>query len=359
MYMARTQSSTAAAPLLSFIYQDPNSGYMQDVEALSYAIFDVSTPVKELSPVAVVAKTALSVDPVPLGNRLSVGRYFAPLTVGEDWDLGSYQVVWYYDLGAGEVEVKDTLIVTDEVFGPPLWYVTVQDMYDAGLDPDAFTVPQVRAAIRRAHEFVEWATGRRFVPTYKRVVIDGRGGPKLRLREPIIAVESIVPADEFVNYEELARYSSGFHVYNRHIRLGMLQPDDRNNPKIEISYGSRPNGPWGRWPDGSQDVSVVGVFGYTDPDGSPYGHTPELIRYITKLLASMYIHPEAGADGEGDSMKSKWKVVEEKTDLQSVRYGHINPMVVKGAGTPGFLTGDDEIDSILLRYRVGIGMTGA
>lgn len=358
MYAARTQVSTAANALVSFIHQNAY-GYLADVESLAYAVFDISSPAKELAPVEVVARTELSVELAPTGQKLSTGRYFAPLEIGEEWDLGTHQLIWYYDLGDGEIEVKDTLVVTDEAFGPPLWYIGVQDVYDAGLDPDEFTTVQVRTAIKRSQEYIDRVTGRHFAPVYKTLRVDGRGGPKLRLREPIIAVESVSPDDEYITDETLLRYSTGHTVYNRHIRLGMLAPDDRNNPKIEISYGSRPFGPYGRWPDGSQDVRVAGVFGYTDPDGSPYGRTPELIQTLTKLLVSLYIFPLGSADEH--KVKNQWKVVEEKTDLQSVRFGGTaaSSTVYKGPGSSAFFTGDDEIDALLLQFKAGPGMTGA
>lgn len=352
VFMARTQSSSAAQPLLSFIYQN-GMGYLTDVDTLSYAVYDLTSVANELNPVVKVAKTAIDVE----DNRLSEGRYFAPLTVSGAWSLGLYQVVWYYDIGDGEVEVKDTLIVTDQAFGPPTYYITVQDMYSAGLDPDAFTVAQLRSAIKRACEFIDRATGRHFAPVYKTLAVDGRGGPKLRLREPIIAVESVSPEDQFLDYDNLTKYSNEFTVYNRHIRLGMLAPDDRNNPKLEISHARRPNSPFGRWPDGSQDVRVIGVFGYTEPDGSPYGRTPELIQYVAKLITSMYVEPLVS--DEAWAKKNAWKITEERTRDQSVRYGGLNPLVAKTPGSTGFFTGDDEIDNILLQFKAGPGMTGA
>ena len=137
----------------------------------------------------------------------------------------------------------------------------------------------------------------------------------------------------------------------------MLQPDDRNNPKIEMSYASRPRGAFGRWSDGSQDIKVVGVFGYTDPDGSPFGRTPELIQYVAKLLITLYVVPLAS--DKAWAKKNQWKIIEERTLEQSVRYGGVSPTVAKLPGSTAFFTGDDEIDGILLRYRVGPGMTGA
>lgn len=356
VFMARTQSSTAANPLLTFIYQDPDQGWLEDVTALSYAVFDVSTPAKEITPVAKVVKTALDLT----ANRLSEGRYFAPLTVGEDWGLGDYQVVWYYEVDNGDEQTMTTpLVVTDEAHGPPNYYATVADMYDAGLDPDTYTVKTVRGALAKATALIERWTGRRFRAEYKTLRVDGGGGMKLRLREPIIAVESIDIRDEFLNSFMQSELEAGLHIYNRHIRLGMLQPDDRNNPRIDYSYGTRPLGALGYFGDGAQDIEVTGVFGYTEPDGSPMGCTPPLIRQVTVQVA--LLHVEDAASDAAWANKNKWKIAEERTRDQQVKYGgsvSSSPKVHVGPGSTAFFTGDDEIDAIILMFKAGPAMMG-
>jgi site-specific DNA-methyltransferase (adenine-specific) len=153
-----------------FIYQDPVTALMKDVTALAYAVIDTSTPAKELTPTTKVARTDLVLADV----RLSVGRYFAPVAPQAGWDLGDYQVVWYYEVDNGDEQTLTTpLYVTDEAYGLSLYYATVQDVYDSGLSTDEYTVKQVRAALAKATAQLETWTGRRFRPEYRVVNIDG------------------------------------------------------------------------------------------------------------------------------------------------------------------------------------------
>lgn len=356
VFMARTQASSATNPLLTFIYQDPAYGWMEDVFALSYAIVDVSTPAKEITPVSKVAKTAINTTTY----RLSEGRYYAPQTIGGDWGLGDYQVIWYYTVADGDDEQTMTtpLVVTDEAHGPPSYYATVADVYDAGLDDDTYTVKQVRGALAKATALLERWTGRSFRAAYKTIRVDGGGGMKLRLREPIIAVERLDVEEEFLQQYFLSEESREVHIYNRHIRLGQVQPDDRNNPRIDYSYGTRPLGAIGYYPDGALDVKVTGMFGYTEPDGSPLGSTPTIVRDLVVKIA--LLHVDGAATDEAWSVKNKWKITEERTRDQQVKYGGSggSTSVYTGPGSTAFFTGDPEIDAAILMLKSGPAMMG-
>jgi hypothetical protein len=78
-------------------------------------------------------------------------------------------------------------------------------------------------------------------------------------------------------------------VYNRHLSQGLVDPDDRESPKIVVNVSDIAKiGFIDYWPRGNQNIQVQGVFGYTDPaagilvSGSlgPYalaaGHTLEI-----------------------------------------------------------------------------------
>lgn len=356
VFMARTQVSSAANPLIMFIYQDPVTALMKDVTSLAYAVIDTSTPAKELTPTTKVARTDLVLADV----RLSVGRYFAPVAPQAGWDLGDYQVVWYYEVDNGDEQTLTTpLHVTDEAHGPPSYYATVQDVYDSGLSTDEYTVKQVRAALAKATAQLESWTGRRFRPEYRVVKIDGGGGMKLRLREPVIAVESIKLEDDFLCYSTLLDWEYALHVYNRHIRLGQLSPDDRVNPRIEYANSTRPMGAVGYFGDGSQDIRVTGVFGYTEPDGSPTGGTPAVVRDLTVAIA--LLHVDGAASPDAWKTKNKWKLTEERTRDQTVKYGgggSQNGSIYVGPGSTAYFTGEPDLDASILSLKVGPGMLG-
>ncbi len=359
--MARTQASTCKNPRLVFIYQN-DKGVLTDVSALAYEIYDVSTLAKQLNPVEVVSKTTVPVAAcsLPLGGKLSTGRYVAGYTIPEDWGLGAYTVRWYYTVDEIEYTIDDKLLVTDEDHGSPDYYITIQDAYDSGISDVLYTPVQVQAAIKQAQAFITRATRRSFVPQYKTMKVDGRGGPKLLLGEPIIAVESLMVNYEYFDFSlEEAYFYEDFKVFNRHIRDGLLEPDDRNNPKIEFSYGSRPFGAFLRMPDGSQDISVVGVFGYTEPDGSPMGSTPADIAYVAKLLTNWYI---VGPNTqEAEDIKAAGKLISERTRDQSWTFA--SPTQIKGQvgqfGGAAYFTGDPTIDAILYAYKAPAFHTGA
>ena len=75
------------------------------------------------------------------------------------------------------------------------------------------------------------------------------------------------------------------------LAAGLGDPDDRKNPRLEFFHesdllGVQPTpaaslglGPL-VWLRGAQNVVIDGLFGYTDPDGSAVGRTPELIRLV-------------------------------------------------------------------------------
>lgn len=358
--MARTQVSSCKNPRLVFIYQN-DKGVLTDVSALAYEIYDVSTLAKQLNPVEVVAKADVPVIActLPDGGKLSTGRYVAGYTIPADWDLGEYVLRWYYTVDGTEYTIDEKLLITDEDHGSPDYYITIQDAYDSGI-PDTYTPAQVQTAIKAAQAFITRTTRRVFVPQYKALKVDGRGGPKLLLMEPIIAVESLMVNYEYFDFSlEEAYFYEDFKVYNRHIREGLIAPDDRNNPKIEFSYGSRPFGAFLRMPDGSQDISVVGVFGYTEPDGTPMGSTPADIVYVTKLLTNWYI---VGPNTqEADDIKAAGKLISERTRDQSWTFA--SPTQIKGQtgqmGSAGYFTGDPTIDGILYAYKAPAFHTGA
>ena len=109
-------------------------------------------------------------------SKLSKGRYFAPLTIGGTGPrrLPSRLVLRVRGWRRADAG-HSTRCVTDEAFGPPSYYATVQDVYDTGLSPVTYTVKNVRGALAKAHALIERWTGRVFRPQYK-------GAPRGRLR---------------------------------------------------------------------------------------------------------------------------------------------------------------------------------
>ena len=96
------------------------------------------------------------------------------------------------------------------------------------------------------------------------------------------------------------------------------------------------------WLRGVQNVVINGLFGYTDPDGSPTGRTPELIRHVTKLLVLREI-PTMTDTSQREDRQKRWRIVSERTRDQGY---NLDPLHAHG----GF-TGDPAIDAILAAYE--------
>lgn len=241
-------------------------------------------------------------------------------------------------------------------------YITIQDMRDEGV-PTSVTDPWLTSRILLASRMIENATKRWFYPRAQQLKVDGKGAPKVLLGVPIIHVTEIT-------FETAPFYPSSLEIdfdllriYNRHLTQGLLDPDDRNNPKIELfhpseslyqdgSYRAR----WGRlvFPEGVQNIIIDGEFGYTDPDpdevvapdGWPRGKTPELIKHACKLMVMRELAKLADTTARFDS-RNRGRLTSERTRDQAYT---LSP--IAGAGNVGGTgwTGDPEIDGILALY---------
>jgi hypothetical protein len=96
----------------------------------------------------------------------------------------------------------------------------------------------------------------------------------------------------------------------------------------------------GRFTKGAGTVTVTGIWGYTEPDGTPMGRTPLAIRRACMLLVLRALAPLA--HDTSLEARSRWRLLEERTRDQSYRLGP--PTNVRP------LTGDPEVDALLVHY---------
>ena len=199
-------------------------------------------------------------------------------------------------------------------------------------------------------KYIDRVTGRFFAPRYQAQTLDGTGGRAIQLGDPIIALQLVTLGNPVVNTIS----PESFRVFNRHLTAGITNPDDRDDSRIEFvhfrdifgrqrsaSIDSPLFGVPFRdlfFPSGVQNVNVTGLFGFTDPDGSPCGCTPEQIRWATTLLVAREV-PKLASD-DRDEIK-RHRMLSEKTRDQSYQLQ---------AATEGALTGDRSIDDLLLPY---------
>lgn len=346
IYVAKSTQATLANGALTL--------WVQDADGFSVDLYSGAIQILDGDGATVLVKTALTV----VGpQHIGLGRYaFA-------WDPGSaavgqYTVRWFYQVLATDmvspVAAEASFDQEMELVAKPYAganYCTVYDLQAEGLASDV-TAARAQALIVRASRYVENFTGRRFGVTHKVATIDGSQARALLIEEPIVMVEKILlTVVSAFGSSDLTVRSDTLKVFNRHIREGLLQPDDRDNPKLEFVHGDDQNGvnydyqtQTGyvlsslMWPRGRHNVQVTGLFGYTEPDGSFTGKVPELLREAVKLLAikqsTLAAERLAGPDPS--------RIVMEQTKDQSVRY---QDQFLRG----GF-TGDWQIDQLLLMF---------
>ena len=347
--LARLQPSNCANPVLDIFTHV--GGVLVDISVLQFQIFEkVSDPLVPHQVYPPVVGTRQDVDVVnlcPLGQKLTTGHYVAIWTPPVDELVGTHEIRWFFKLtpSSPEQTMREEFEVLREVSGETAHgYVTVADMRAEGV-PVTFTDDWIVGRIGLASRMVDRFTGQWFEPRVMTLHLDGRGGRALLLEVPVIAVASIKLEDATTG--TLTNVAlTGVKVYNRHLTEGLLRPDDRANPRIELVNAEDAEGiEWSVWPKGKQNVVVAGTFGYTDPDGSVNGKTPDLIKHATKLLVLRYLRPQYAATGGGSGAVVAGPIASESTRGQSVSYAQANSQ-----GRSTVFTGDAEVDQILVSY---------
>lgn len=352
--VVRSSGATVANRALQLAVQSP-LGFLVDLHSAAFQVFDMSNAVREATPVQVLPATGGEKQAVDVtAHRIGVGRYAAIWAPAADAFLGRYAVRWFYKTAASAPEQsfdQEFELVSRPYVGPA--YCTLYDLVGAGMTSAATDDGVAQRLIVEASRYVELYTGRQFYPLYKSITVGGRHGHALRLEEPIVAIEGVNTdfRDGFVSAD---RGQGSYRVFNRHLSQNLLNPDDRGDPKLEFLHG------WGseyshwhgepayyeRFSTGVHNVRVSGIFGYTEPDGSFVGATPQLIRLATKLLCFKQQHP-AGSQRRQDQFRSE-RLKSEYTRDQ----GYIMADPGDARGSP-FVTHtmDPEIDAILHGFR--------
>ncbi len=225
--------------------------------------------------------------------------------------------------------------------------ITVDDLRAEGLDESTASDDALTAAIALAMEDLTQYTGGlwfspiEFTPGAP-LTVDGSGTETLRLPAPIVRLDAVYEDGLEMVLDDLAVYG----------RVDTL-PDERKLPRLikRTRTAGTVVSPWemeasivrstaGKriWPKVQRAVTLVGVFGFVEADGTS---PPPLVRKVALRLALRQWRPltdplegEARATGE---------VVRETTD------GHTYEL--RGVRTSPGPTGNVEIDRILAMYR--------
>jgi hypothetical protein len=309
--LGRGQRSDISHPALSVF--TPIDGVLDEVDVVEYAIADRTGD----APVQVFPESGRAG-----AARLGVGHYVAVYTPPASAQLGHHAVRWSVRAAESELHFETPFEVLAAPIDTPPGYCMLQDLRDEGFGPEAVSDVRLARIIALASRTIERITGRFFEPRRQRIELDGLGSSELLLDEPIIAIERIDIGG--------GGPVSGATVYNRHITQGLMLPDDRQNPRIRLGF-----------PCGARNVRVTGLFGYTEPDGSPTGTTPLLIREACKRLVVREIPPLADT-GRREDVRQRYRILQERTREQSYTLDRL--------AHPGALTGDPAIDDILVQF---------
>lgn len=353
--LAKGEQSTGTNPVLQLFTRQ--GGLLQDMVEGTFTIDDVRNP--DVSPAARVTSTSFNLDTVDLGgHKVSTGRYYITTGPTADWAFGTHRAVCRFRMETGGREYVQEVLF--EIVNPTLYptgslytgYAATRDLYrDEFFGISTMPPEKLHGHIRRVSKQLEGLTQRFFEPRFVDQRISGDGRPVLFLNEAIIALDSAgaVKREGSPVVETVSSYSpDGFAVFNRHLD-GLENPDDRDNPKLEVARddisGYAVSG-W-RWPSGDRNLSIKGVFGFTDPepesDGVLIGHTPdEFIQIIGTLVGRFLEDPSLSSPATWSPGKIKMY----KTRDQQIQFygasGNVN--------YAGGITGDGMIDQMLLRF---------
>jgi hypothetical protein len=338
-------------PLLVFYAQQ--EGQMVDLAELSFQVFDQTTPDKRLRPVQIFPATNGDRQDVDLvTERLSLGYYAPAWTAPSSTAAGGrYTVRWFWKVATGDRE-SSARQVFEVLEGEPISgprYALVSDLRGQCSEQKVSEV-RLQAAILLASSQLENITGRYFEPRAALQRHDGGGARALLLNDPIIGVAAMAIDTQPSMRGDLPIALDELRIYNRHLTQRMTNPDDRSSPKIEFVHSRdyfEPRDTFSAsfsgitlrsfvFPYGVQNVTVDGVFGYTEFDGTPFGKTPEVAQYVTRLLALRSIPDD---DQCGEQIRNGWRVIEERTRDQMIRYADPRKF--------GQWTGDADIDVLL------------
>lgn len=211
-------------------------------------------------------------------------------------------------------------------------YATVEDLTTEGLLDGQPSPERAARALAAASALIDAVTGQFFAPRTLAVSVLGRGGPSLWLQVPILRLDELTV---------LLAPDRPYTIDAAHLEVvGAPVMPGIDGPRITRLGGVFARGAL---------VRVEGVWGYTEPDSSPFGHTPYAVWRACLLLAARVYLPLAGDPANDARLRAR--IIEEQTRDQSYRLA--DPMSADVVN----LTGDPEIDLLLTPYlrRPGLG----
>lgn len=215
---------------------------------------------------------------------------------------------------------------------PKLGYITVDELRAEGLtDTTKYTDAFLNSRIQYNTKLIENYCGRWFEARDIILDVDGPGAYQMQLEFPIVNIKEVTLLDrEFPVTQVFTFELDDLVVYNRHITMRLMEPDDREDPRIANVY----------FPKGRQNIRINGTFGYTEADGS----TPFMIKRALMLMVIRDKELLASNRRNASLLRGlSGRLQSESTDGHSYSLAVPTP----SAGQSPYFTGDEEIDHIL------------
>ncbi len=211
-------------------------------------------------------------------------------------------------------------------------YATVADLRAEGITETQATDERLQALIEEAGLMIDNICGWFFEPRQLTLKLDGRGTRSIEPPYPLIVAMSLA-----VNGADHTSALSEVINVGAPILPGFVAP--------RIAW--RAERGW-IFPKGEGNVEIRGWWGYTESGGAGNrGRTPLVIKRACMMLV-MRLLPPLGDTDEVNDVRNQWRIVEEKTRDQTIKLA--TPVAALS------VTGDPDIDAILLRYRRPSGL---
>lgn len=216
----------------------------------------------------------------------------------------------------------------------PHAYCTVEDLRAEGVTEAQASDAKLLSLVDEVSREIDSYTGWWFVLLTKTLTLSGRGERSLDLPAPLASLTS-------VSIDGIAQDESDFFAVGpAPVERGFYSA----GPAIERIDGTR-------WPKGRRNIVIEGVFGYTEDDPEDeegLGITPPAIRRACLMMVIGRLTPLA----EDDPGRDAKRVTAMRTRTQSVDLREIRQDEAP-------LTGDPDVDQILVRYCRPIGLGAA
>lgn len=246
-------------------------------------------------------------------------------------------------------------------------YCTLAEVRAEGVDATAFPDVKVNEKIRLASTHIENVTGHWFGAKDRTLRIDGIGGTALPVHIPIVKVDTVTLLFDVQGITDTLELDpESLQVYNRHLTMGLTNPDDRDAPRIELRAFSGSGLFITKWPKGEQNIQLAGTFGYTELDSTDtvgetvagnqipvaQGVVPADILDVCLRLVVRNL-PDIGDTDATEDEARRGDTKRVKTRDQEIEY--FGRQTTEGFAGLG-LTGDATIDGVLSRYMRSLHM---